>query len=864
MPYHKLFFLLLFITSCAAKKNKPTTTKPIETAAVKIRPGKKMTEFYRYTPDKIVDIIHEDLSVSFDWQQHFCIGKSKIKLAPYFKSIKEIELDAKAMEIKNVDVFLRNTKLVSTYEYNEYQLKINLENTISPSDTIELIIDYIAKPDMKKAGGSNAISSDKGLYFINTDLKNKYKPMQLWTQGETEANSCWFPCIDKPHEKSTFTLHITVPDSMTSLSNGNLIYQEKMGNERIDHWEILQPMSAYLVMMAISNFSITYDSLGTLPINYYVDKNYEKDASLIFNHTPEMINYFSKILGVAYPWSKYSQVIAHDYVSGAMENTSASLFGSFVQKNSRELIDENNDGIVAHELFHQWFGDLVTCESWSHLVLNEGFATLSEQLWEEYKNGEDAGLEVAKKNMDNYLRNAENNDGPIVQFYYHDKEDMFSSITYQKGSRVLNLLRHTLGKETFYLGLKNYLNTYAYQTAQIDDLRREFEKVSGKDLRLFFKQWFLEGGHPVFEINSTIDSLNQLQISIAQLQADSLKKFETPINFRVTDGKTSIAFDVDIIDKNHNVSISLNEFEPSKVSIFADSKGVIVGEIIEKRTAQENILAFENAENYIEKIRALEGIIKYKDSSENCNAALFDIAKNTNPSLAFEALSNIDFSKNNNSLYGKDILLEIAKKNTTPELKSLAINNLNSYKDNTLFSQMMEWSNEPSYLVSGAGLYGVHTLIPEEGLRQAEKLEYDAKNGLLLEIAKIYSEQKNPSKLVFFKTNFEKLPNLKNNLSILFAKYIAINSTEIDFEKEFDYIQSYVSKENQFYTRVITILSLNNCIKTLKEQKNIDIEKEALIKKYIVESEEKYNSLKENADYKNEFNFITQYKLLDK
>ncbi|MCY1554332.1 Aminopeptidase N [compost metagenome] len=140
-------------------------------------------------------------------------------------------------------------------------------------------------------------------------------------------------------------------------------------------------------MMAVGDFAVQKDTWKGKEVAYYVPKAYGPYARNIFNHTPEMMQFFSDKLGVPYPWDKYSQVVGYNYVSGAMENVTASLFGSFNLKNDRELADAPNDFIVAHELFHQWFGDYVTCESWGQLTVNESFADYSEYLWTEYKYG---------------------------------------------------------------------------------------------------------------------------------------------------------------------------------------------------------------------------------------------------------------------------------------------------------------------------------------------------------------------------------------------------------------------------------------------------------------------------------------------
>lgn len=362
------------------------------------------TDNARVAADRRMDILHMDLDVKFVWGLHQCIGTATLLMKPYFYPTDTILLDAKSMVF---DVIKINDKsgneIQYLVDYNKKVLKLILERKLTQQDSIMLTLKYTASPDDKEAGGSAAIRDDKGLYFINTNSKEPNKPIQIWTQGETESNSCWFPTIDKPNEKFTSTLTMHVNKNYTTLSNGELVSSIDEGNLRADKWVNKLPMSAYLIMMAIGDFTKTTDYLNGKEVSYYLEPAYESAARENFGCTPEMIDFYSNKLGVEYPWNKYAQVVVRDYVSGAMENTSATLHGESVQKNARELVDGNNEGIISHELFHQWFGDLVTCNSWSHLTLNEGFAAYGEQLWLEYKYGADASLQKSYTTMNRYV-----------------------------------------------------------------------------------------------------------------------------------------------------------------------------------------------------------------------------------------------------------------------------------------------------------------------------------------------------------------------------------------------------------------------------------------------------------------------------
>jgi aminopeptidase N len=282
-----------------------------------------------------------------------------------------------------------------TYAYDSLQLNIALGKEIPGGQNFKLFIEYTAKPNEKKIGGSAAIQEDKGLYFINPLGKEQNKPQQIWTQGETESNSNWFPCIDKPNQKMTQEIEIKVASNFKTLSNGLLTRStQNADGTRTDVWTMNQPHAPYLAMMTIGNFEVVRDYWNGKEVSYYVEPEFKQYARAIFGKTPAMLEFFSNRLGVSYPWPKYAQIVARDYVSGAMENTSATLHGEFLQKTNRQLLDENNEDIISHELCHQWFGDLVTCESWSNIPLNESFATYGEYLWNEFDHGKNLPIGV--------------------------------------------------------------------------------------------------------------------------------------------------------------------------------------------------------------------------------------------------------------------------------------------------------------------------------------------------------------------------------------------------------------------------------------------------------------------------------------
>ena len=335
------------------------------------------SSIYRKEREKVNNIVHTKLRVNFNFEKKELNGEEWLTLKPHFYPTNKVVLDAKAMLIHIVSLDGENLD----FTYDGKHLIIDLQNEYTKEESYTLYIKYTARPEKVKEKGSVAISAAKGLYFINPTGSDPNKPTQIWTQGETEASSCWFPTIDSPNQKTSQEIYITVPNRFKTLSNGLLISEEVKGANRTDYWKFNEKHAPYLFFMGIGEYEVIEDVYKNIPVNYYVEKKYASLAREIFGLTPEMIGFFENKLGVSYPWSKYSQIVARDYVSGAMENTTAVIHGESAYQLKGQLIDENRqENTIAHEIFHHWFGNLVTTESWSNLALNESFANYSQYL----------------------------------------------------------------------------------------------------------------------------------------------------------------------------------------------------------------------------------------------------------------------------------------------------------------------------------------------------------------------------------------------------------------------------------------------------------------------------------------------------
>ena len=707
---------------------------------------------YNPTYTKEVDLIHTKLDLKFDWEKQHVIGKAWLTMKPYFYETNTVTLDAKEFDINKIN--LNGSSSALKYEYDGRRVTIDLGKTYSKEQEFILEFDYVARPNDGPEGGSAAITSDKGLFFINPLNEDKEKPMQIWTQGETENNSKWFPTVDKPNERCTQEITVTVDDKFETLSNGVLVSSTKNPDgTRSDYWKMDLPHAPYLFMLAIGDYAVVNDKWEGKNVDYYVEHDYKDHARKIFNHTPEMLTFFSEITGVKYPWPKYSQVVCRDYVSGAMENTTAVIFGEFVQKTERELIDNSNDFIVAHELFHHWFGDYVTCESWANLTLNEGFANYSEYLWFEHKYGKDFADHHRVNELNGYLGSAfRQGVHPLIHFAHADKEDMFDAHSYNKGGLVLHMLRSYIGDDAFFAGFKKYLTDNAFTAVEADELRMAFEDVTGRDLNWFFDQWFFGAGHPVYKVDKSYDAANQsLTISIEQTQdpEKSVPVFIMPIPVDIYDATGNLSqHEIVVNQRKQSFEIPMSS-APSLIML--DPDGNLLFEKKEEKTGDAYVMQYGKAQSYLGRREAVRNL-KGKPEAQ----AVFAKALSDNHwSLRQMAVDGVTTTDNPGVV---STLKNLAKNDKHSAVRGAALNKLAEVGDASFATDVEQIiKTEKVYGVIGTALGTLNKLNPTKALASAKNLEGSKNAQILSSVAGIYTDTKDVSHLPFFEKNLDEL-----------------------------------------------------------------------------------------------------------
>ncbi|GAB4130920.1 MAG: hypothetical protein Fur0041_00640 [Bacteroidia bacterium] len=732
---------ILFIAACKTQKTTTTGTTPVKNKPV----ASGVLWPYRASATRVIDILHTELHVSFDAKKRYMYGLAVISAKPYFYPVTVAELDARGFDIQKVALLTLPAGSITgkadtvnlQYTYDKSVIKIDLGRTFTREQSFQLVIRYTAKPDELNAGGSSAITEDKGLYFIDPDDKDPNIPFQIWTQGETQASSAWFPTVDRPNEKMTSEIYMRVESKYVTLSNGILAESVADRNGmRTDHWRQDLPHAPYLMMMAVGDFSIIKETWRGKEVSYYVEPQFAPYAKTIFGKTPEMLEFFSNKLGVEYPWQKYSQVCGREYVSGAMENTSATLHGDFVQQDSREILDNDYEDYISHELFHQWFGDLVTCESWSNLPLNESFATYGEYLWNEHKYGkETADYKHYGSGRGYIFQTKRGGKFPLIRYHYEDKEDMFDGHSYNKGGQVLHMLRKYIGDDAFFASLKLYLETNKYKTAEVHNLRMAFEQVTGEDLNWFFNQWFMLPGHPVLDISYEYDEkAGKQKVTIRQTQdtTDGTPVFRIPMAIDLWYGKKAERKNV-VIEK----AVTTLEFE-SKIRpdfVNTDADKTLLCEKNDKHTPAEWMYLFRNSILYVDRLEALIALTKNGATTEEGKTVL----KEALDDWFFDIRLNAVYRLGGLSETHREKLTALIKSDPNSSVRSAAVDALSETSkreaDKDIYLSALQ---DSSYDVIYSSLTALVSHFRETGLAEADKRAGTTHRSMKLAVAAAY------------------------------------------------------------------------------------------------------------------------------
>lgn len=651
------------------------------------------------------DMLHIALKLSFDWDKEIVFGEATLEMKSLFGGVSTIELDATKFNVKSVKL-AKGSNL--KHEVTDEKIIVKLDRTYKAYEGITLVIEYSAQPKL-------------GLTFVKPSNTDPKRPYQIWTQGETITNREWFPCYDFPNDKATSETFITVDDKYTVISNGELIEikEDKTNSKKIYHWKMDYPFSSYLLSFVVGEFAELKQEANGVPVFHYVQREQLENARRSFASVPEMMKFFADKIGHPYPYKKYAEIMVYEF-PGGMENITATNMTDSSLRDERAMLD-NSDGLSAHELAHQWFGNLLTCNDWSELWLNEGFANFMDAVWLGHSKGEEEYLrDVLSAKTEVIQRYKQGNHRPISTKRFYHPDDLFDENSYARPQVIIHYLHHLLGEEAFWKAINHYI-TVNRQRGLVTgkDLSRAIEDVTGQNLDWFFDQWVYKLGQPELELTSDYDEKKkQLKLTIKQLQKkdpdrpwfEVSEAYRLPVDVAITTHKGTQIHKVVIDKREQSLFFPIDE---KPLIINFDRGNYILKTIKFVRTTDELVYQLLSDEDLTGRIRAAEEL-KNTVSEAGILALAKAIKEDKSSLVRLEAIKSLENAKNEQV---KDILIRTVLNDKSWQVREAAIRLLGDLKSKELFQTFKKViDTDLSYKVISAAANSLGLIGSEEAI----------------------------------------------------------------------------------------------------------------------------------------------------
>jgi aminopeptidase N len=644
-----------------------------------------------YAPSKDYDLSHSKVVLRFDLEQKKVIGEVTHTVSPVREGVDKIAFNSVGLQIESVKINRSEAKFSTT----DSKLIVDLPKAGKIGEKYDIEIKYEGKPT-------------KGLYFILPDKDYPNRPKQVWTQGESEDTRYYLPTYDYPNDRLTTETVVTVPADWLTVANGKLISTTDDGNGmKTWTWRESVPSSTYLFTVVAGEFVEVKDHWRNMPVTYYAPKDRGDRLAPNYSRTPQMIDLFSRTLGVEYPWEKYAQSMVDDFVAGGMENSSATTNTASSLRNPK-LVPEyptDEDGLISHELGHQWFGDLVTTKDWANIWLNEGFATFMETVWTEAHYGKDEADYERWRAARTWFQQRNLFAEPIVRYDFNDTSE-FNGNAYDKGGWVLYMLRHQLGEQAFYAGLKHYLEVNRGKNVVTADLIKAIEEATHTDVDQFFHQWVYGAGAPKLEVSYAYDATKkQIAMTVKQTQKveGQVDLFHLPVEVEITSG-TGVQLHPIVVSKAEETFAFPSESAPQMV--LFDKGNQILKSMEFKKDKKELLYQLKNATEVADRADAAVELGKLKSDDEAAAALGQALRGDKSPGVqqtAAEALGEM------NSPAAAKQLLSALDEAKEPEVRAAIVQALGTFKDSPELAAKLESiaKDDPSYRARAAALSAI-------------------------------------------------------------------------------------------------------------------------------------------------------------
>jgi aminopeptidase N len=640
-----------------------------------------------YAPSRDYHLQNVRVSLRFDLDQRKVIGDVTHTISSLRDGLTHLDFDCADLTISSARINGKDT----TFELRDDKLRVNLPQPAKAGEKFEVNLQYGGKPTT-------------GLYFILPDKDDPNRPKEIWTQGEAEDTHHYIPIYDYPNDRTTSEMILTVPADWLTVSNGKLVsVQDAAGGMKTWTWRQSLPVSTYLISFVAGEYKEKKDTWHNIPISYYVPRGLEDTIDPTFSHTKQMLDFFSQRFGVAYPWEQYAQTAVDEFVAAGMENVSATTLSArdMVHADLAGEKAEAADGLLSHELTHQWFGDLVTCKDWTNTWLNEGFATFGANLWEEHQYGVDASSYRYWREQNNWMPSKELFPIPIVTRDITDSVEYVGNV-YDKAGWVLNMLREQLGDEAFFGALKHYLEANRLQNVVTADLVKTIEESTGTNVDPFFDLWIYGAGAPRFSVKSTYDAVGKkvsLNVKQTQKVEGHVGVFRVPVNIAITTAGGEKVFPIEVSKGEETFSFAVDG--PPLMVLF-DKGDKILKSLDFQKSPEEWIRQLQSAQDVPDRADAAVALGNIKDN-EAVTAALGEAARHDRfwgvRNEALRALGRVNSPNARKEVFA-------ALSNEQPWVRQVAVEQMGHFQNDEEAIKRLQtiYKDDKAYSVRGVAL----------------------------------------------------------------------------------------------------------------------------------------------------------------
>lgn len=640
-----------------------------------------------YAPSRDYHLQNVRVALHFDLAQREVLGDVTHTLSTLRDGVTHLDFDCAELTVSSARVNGKD----AAFDLHDDKLSVHLAQPAKSGEKFEVELKYEGKPT-------------SGLYFILPDKDDPDRPKEIWTQGEAEDTHHYIPIYDYPNDRTTSEMILTVPGDWLTVSNGKLLsVQETPGGQKTWTWRQSLPVSTYLISFVAGEFQEKKDSWHNIPVTYNVPRGMTGTIEPTFRRTKEMLDFFSERFGVPYPWDQYAQTAVDDFVASGMENVSATTLAArdMIHAELASERPEAADGLVSHEMTHQWFGDLVTCKDWTNTWLNEGFATFGASLWEEHYYGGDASSYRYWREQNTWMQSRELYPIPIVTRDINDSVEYVGNV-YDKAGWVIHMLREQLGDDAFFHALQHYLQTYRLQNVVSADLSKAVEESSGTNVDRFFDQWIYGAGAPRFTVRSSYDeATKKVSLSVKQTQKveGRVGLFRVPVEVSITTSSGEKLFPIEVSKADETFSFSVDG--PPLMVLF-DKGDKILKSVDFQKTPEEWIRQLKTAPDVPDRADAAYALGNLHDN-EAAAKALGEAAQHDKfwgvREEALRALGRI-----NSAPARQEVLAALS--NEQPWVRVVAVDELGRYHGDEDVAKRLQniYKDDKAYSVRGASL----------------------------------------------------------------------------------------------------------------------------------------------------------------